>query len=318
MGQSEQPLVVELRRGPLRESAHTTHAVVVDVNGAVVHSWGDTDLVMHPRSAAKPLQALPLIESGAADAMALGDVALALACASHNGEPAQITAVDRWLGSMGFTHHDLECGVQPGRSETATGNECSGKHAGLLSIAHHLGIDQHGYIGVDHPVQQLVTNTLAETTGADLNPANSGIDGCGTPVHPMPLATMALGAARFGAPPDSWHPDRRMAARRLGAAMVAEPWFVAGTDRLCTDLLADGEGDILVKSGAEGVQFAALPRLGLGIGIKVVDGSVPASEVALGYVLSCIEGEERAEVMQSRHEVRNYTGTLVGSFIVAR
>lgn len=316
MTRPSDPLVVDLVRGPRTESSHVVHAVVVDTAGGVVEAWGDPERATHPRSAVKPIQALPLVETGAADAHALTDVELALACASHNGEPGHVAAVEAWLARIGCSHADLECGVQHGHGDTATGNNCSGKHAGFLTVARHLGVDPTGYIGADHPVQQLVTAALAEAAGVDIDPAAAGIDGCGIPVHPIPLRTIATAAARFGAPPDSWSPDRRDAARRLASAMVAEPWFVAGTNRLCTDLLAAGEGEVLVKTGAEGVQFAALPRLGLGIAIKVVDGARPASEVALGHVLAHIEGVDRTDVFASRRRVTNHVGTHVADLVV--
>lgn len=310
------PIIVELRRGPLPESEHVVHAVVVDVAGNVVAAWGDAERLTHPRSAVKPLQALPLIESGAADAFSLTDVELALACASHNGEAGHVEAVDAWLDRIGSSADELECGVQEGHGPGPAGNNCSGKHAGFLTVAHHLGIDPAGYIRVDHPVQRMVTDALAGTCDTTLDPALAGTDGCGIPIHPVPLRAIAAAAARFGAPPDSWPTERRQACRRLGAAMVAHPWYVAGTGRLCTDLLGDGAGDVVVKVGAEGVQFAALPPLGLGVAIKVEDGTVRASEIALGHVLAEVEGHDRAEVFGARRRITNHVGTHVADLVV--
>ena len=315
------PLTVELRRGPHVESRHTVHAAVADVEGRVVRSWGDPDRLTHPRSAVKPLQALPLVETGAADAFGLGPVELALACASHNGEPGHVAAVDAWLARIGCTADDLECGVEQAHRDedpaaTAARNNCSGKHAGFLTVARHLGVATAGYIRPDHPVQELVRAALAETTRTALAPAEAGVDGCGIPVHPMPLHAIATAAAGFGTPSE-WPAERSDAAHRLAAAMVAEPWFVAGTGRLCTDLLAAAAGDVLVKYGAEGVQLAALPRLGLGIAVKVEDGSRPASEVALGHALAEVEGHDRADVFNPRRRITNHVGTHVADLRVA-
>ena len=315
------PLTVELRRGPHVESRHTVHAAVADVEGRVVRSWGDPDRLTHPRSAVKPLQALPLVETGAADAFGLGPVELALACASHNGEPGHVAAVDAWLARIGCTADDLECGVEQAHRDedpaaTAARNNCSGKHAGFLTVARHLGVATAGYIRPDHPVQELVRAALAETTRTALDPAEAGVDGCGIPVHPMPLHAIATAAAGFGTPSE-WPAERSDAAHRLAAAMVAEPWFVAGTGRLCTDLLAAAAGDVLVKYGAEGVQLAALPRLGLGIAVKVEDGSRPASEVALGHALAEVEGHDRADVFDPRRRITNHVGTHVADLRVA-
>ena len=185
-------------------------------------------------------------------------------------------------------------------------------------MAHHLGVAPGGYILPDHPVQRLVTAALAETTGTTLDPARSGIDGCGIPVHPVPLRALARAAARFGAPEPHWPADRSAAARRLAAAMVAHPWFVAGTGRLDTDLLADGDGAVIVKGGAEGVRFAALPGLGLGLALKVADGHGPASDVALGHVLAAVEGFDRAGVFEPRRRILNHAGTHVADLVVAR
>ena len=309
-------LVVELVRLPLVESTHQVHAVVVDTEGDVVASWGDAERLTHPRSAVKPLQALPLVETGAADAFGLGDVELALACASHTGEPGHVEAVEAWLTRIGCTVDDLECGVQAGRAETPSANNCSGKHAGFLTVARHLGVETAGYISPDHPVQRLVTGALAETTGVLLDPALAGTDGCGIPVHPVPLRSLAFAAARFGVPPAAWSAERRSAIDRLACAMVAEPWYVAGTGRLCTDLLTDAGGDVIVKVGAEGVQFAALPRLGVGTAVKAEDGSTPASEVALGHVLATLEGRDRASVFGPRRRLTNHAGRHVADLRV--
>lgn len=311
------PIVVELRRGPLPESVHTVHSVVVDASGEVVRAWGDPDRLVHPRSSVKPLQALPLVETGAADAFDLSPTELALACASHRGEPVHVDAVNAWLERIGCSHEDLECGVEVGKGPTASANNCSGKHVGFLTVARHLGVDPRGYIRPEHPVQQLVTAALAETTGEPLDPARSGIDGCGIPIHPVRLRALGLAAARFGSPEDHWSRDRAEAARRLAAAMTAHPWMVAGTDRLPTDLMTAAAGTVLVKDGAEGVQFATLPGQGVGIALKTVDGHVPASEIALGHVLADVEGFDRADVFGSRRRVRNHVGTHVADLVVA-
>ena len=223
--------------------------------------------------------------------------------------------------ASGARSDDLECGVEQAHRDldpaaTAARNNCSGKHVGFLTVARHLGVDPAGYIRPDHPVQELVRAALAETTRTALDPAEAGVDGCGIPVHPMPLHAIATAAAGFGTPRE-WPPGRADAARRLAAAMVAQPWFVAGTGRLCTDLLAAAGGDVVVKVGAEGVQLAALPRLGLGISVKAEDGSVPASEVALGHVLAEVEGHDRDDVFDARRRVTNHVGTHVADLRVA-
>lgn len=315
------PLAVDLVRGPRVESTHLVHVVVTDTAGAVVRAWGDADRVTHPRSAVKPLQALPLVESGAADAFGCTPAELALACASHNGEDGHVDAVEAWLERLGLSATDLECGVQPNLAradgrETAAANNCSGKHAGFLTLARHLGVDPRGYIRADHAVQQLVTAALAETTATRLDPAASGTDGCGIPIHPVPLRALALAATRFGQPPPEWPGERIAAATRLGDAMTAHPWLVAGTGRLCTDLMADATGErVLAKTGAEGVYFAALPSRGLGIALKAEDGTTRAAEIALGHVLASIEGVDRTAVFAPRRTLTNWVGTPVATLV---
>lgn len=312
------PLAVELWRGPHVESRHVVQAVVADASGTVVRSWGDADRLTHPRSSVKPIQALPLVESGAADAFGVTEVELALACASHRGEPGHVEAVEAWLDRIGCAADDLECGVELGRDPTPAGNNCSGKHAGFLTLAQHLGVPSTGYIRADHPVQQRVAAALAEVAGVQLDPTDAGADGCGIPVHPLPLRALAGAGARLGTPPAAWAPERAAAARRLTAAMVAHPWHVAGTGRFCTDLLRAGAGEVLVKDGAEGVQLAALPHRGLGVAVKAEDGATRASEIALGHVLAALgcDGAPVADVFERRRRISNWAGTHVADLRV--
>lgn len=309
-------LVVEMRRGPHPESRHQVHAVAADTDGCVIRSWGKADRLTHARSAVKPLQALPLVETGAAAAYGLSEVELALACASHSGEPAHVAAVEAWLARIGCRAEDLECGIQEGRVATPSANNCSGKHTGFLTVARHLDVPTSGYIDRHHPVQRRVTAALADASGERIDPADAGIDGCGIPVHPLPLRSIAVAGARFGAPPDGWPPDRRDAARLLAAAMTAQPWYVAGTDRTDTELMVAAGDDLLVKVGAQGVQLAAIPSAGIGIAVKVEDGDVHASEVALAHAIAAAAPDlaERLEpVFAPRRVVTNHVGTRVGS-----
>lgn len=295
--QAVNPLVVEVTRGGMVESRHRAAVAVVDADGAVVRSWGDIERPVYGRSAIKPLQAIPLIETGAADRFALSPAELALACASHNGEPRHVDAVGAWLSRIGLTADDLECGshlpmeeaamralLRSGAPLTALYNNCSGKHAGFLSTAHHLGEPTRGYIRFEHPVQQRILGVLEQMCGLDLGNAPRGVDGCGIPVIGVPLGNLALGMARL-ADPDDLPPARAAAARRVVAAMTAEPFMVAGTGRFCTVLMEALGAKAAVKTGAEGVYCAALPTLGLGVALKVDDGAGRAAEVAMGEIL---------------------------------
>ena len=289
------PVVVEVSRGGMVESRHRGTVAVVDTDGRVVRGCGDPELAVYGRSAIKPLQALAMVESGAAESF--GHDRLALACASHGGETAHVRLVRGWLGDLGLSPGHLECGphlpshepsaaalVRAGEKPGPEHNNCSGKHTGFLTLARHIGANMRGYVAFSHPVQQLVLGILEQMTGLELSDAPRGLDGCGIPVISMPLGNMALAMARLADPADQ--PERRRrAAHRILSAMTARPWLVAGTGRSCTRIMMAAPGRVVVKTGAEGVYCAALPEHGLGIALKIEDGSGRAGAVLLVEVL---------------------------------
>lgn len=291
------PIAVQVWRGPLAESEHRVACAVADADGRLVAGWGELSRPVYPRSAVKPLQALPLVETGAADRFAVGDPELALACASHGGEPVHVETARRWLDRIGLSADDLECGshwpsheasmrnlVARGETPSALHNNCSGKHAGMLTTARHLGEPHQGYVSSIHPVQRRIRAILEDLGGASLADAPIGIDGCSIPTLGMPLDALARAMARLGTP-DGLAPARAAACRRIAAAMLAHPYMVAGEGRVCTALMQAGGGRILSKAGAEGVYMAALPHRGIGIAVKALDGGARAANAALGAVL---------------------------------
>ena len=291
------PLMVEVTRGGMVESRHRAAIAVVDAAGKVVRARGDIERPVYGRSAIKPLQALPLVETGAADRFGVSVAELALACASHSCESRHIDAVTAWLARIGLAASDLECGshlpseeralkavIRNGVALTGIYNNCSGKHTGFLTTARHLGEPTRGYIRYEHPVQQRILGVLEQMCGLDLGRAPRGVDGCGIPVIGIPLGNIALGMARL-ADPDDLPEARAAAAKRIVAAMAAEPFMVAGTGRFCTVVMQALGGRAVLKTGAEGVYCAALPELGLGVALKVDDGAGRAAEVAMGAVL---------------------------------
>ena len=326
--QTAAPVLVEATRGDLVETVHRGRAAVVAPDGQVVLAWGDPDGPVYPRSTIKPLQAIPLVESGAADAFALSDAEIALACASHGGEPRHVATVERWLARIGLSVADLECGShwpldpaatqamqRAGRKPTAAHNNCSGKHAGMLTTARHLGEPTRGYIAPTHAAQQRLLGLMEQMAGVRLDKAPRGVDGCGIPVWGMPLGNLALAFARFADP--ARLPEARAAAiGRIQRAMVAEPFMVAGTDRFCTQVVEAAGKDILLKSGAAGMYAAALPRLGLGVAVKIEDGNGTAAEVALGATLSrlgLLDGARgKALAKRLRPPILNRAGLVVG------
>ena len=294
------PVLVEVTRGPVVESRHRGAIVVVDAKGKRRAAIGDAGQPVFPRSAVKLLQALPLVESGTADACGYGPVELALACASHNGEPRHVAVATAMLSKCGRSADDLECGahmpldataaralIRAGAPATAIHNNCSGKHAGFIGLACHLGIDPKGYVEPGHEIQREVTAALAATTGATLGAENRAVDGCSIPTYAIPLDGLALAFARI-VTGEGLPPQRAAAALRLADACMAEPWFVAGTGRFCTDVMSAFTGRLLLKTGAEGVYCAAIPELGLGIALKCEDGTTRAAEVMMAAMIASL------------------------------
>ena len=287
------PELVEVIRGPVVESRHRCSVAVVDGAGSIVRSWGDISRVILPRSALKPIQAISMVESGAADAYNLGSEELALHCSSHSGEPGHINRVLEWLGRIGCTESDLECGPQrslglqqepnqPGNfpEPSRAANNCSGKHAGFLTTARHLGVEIAGYVALDHAVQKQVRRTVAEMAGESAEAMPVGFDNCGAPVFGLPLSALALAAARL-AKMEGLSSERATACKWIVKSMREHPWLVAGTDRAETTLMQDHSFAGIAKGGAEGVFLMADPGSGLGVAIKVDDGGDRAAS-ALG------------------------------------
>jgi L-asparaginase II len=292
------PVLVEVTRGGRAESRHRGAVAVVDVDGASVLALGDVAHPVFPRSAVKALQALPLVEGGAADAYGFGARELALAQASHGGEQAHVEGVAAMLAAIGLSEADLECGshmpshpasaralIRQDSEPSQLHNNCSGKHANFLGLARHLGIDHRGYVAAAHPVQATIRDTMEALTGAVHAVDECGTDGCSIPTYAVPLTALARGFARFttgsGLPP-----ERAAAARRLYDAAVSEPYYVAGTGRFCTEAMTLLAGAALLKTGAEGVFCAAIPALGLGVALKCDDGATRASEAMMAAVLA--------------------------------
>jgi L-asparaginase II len=322
------PVLVELSRGPLIESIHRGAAAVVTAKGDIVAAWGDIDRPVFVRSAAKPLQALALVETGAADALAVDDAELALACGSHGGETVHVARVAAWLARLGLDGRALVCGPHPpldaraaadlvraGKAPTAIHNNCSGKHAGFLTVARHLCLPLARYGDPAHPLQARIRRTIAEMSGAELGEDRVGIDGCGVAVFALPLRALALAFARLG---DPRGPARAHAAglARILAAMTAHPDMVSGSGRFDTAVIAASAGGIVSKGGAEGVHAAAVPALALGIAVKIDDGAKRAAEAAMASLLIAYAAPEaharRCLAGYATQPLRNTCGASVG------
>jgi L-asparaginase II len=323
------PVLVEVLRGELVESRHHGAVAVVDAAGTVLLGVGEVESPIFPRSAIKALQALLLVESGAAERFGLGQEELAIACASHAGEPEHVATVARMLARAGLDPDALECGVhwpsdqaashalaRSGRSATAVHNNCSGKHAGFLCAACALGIGHRGYVAPDHRVQQEVKARLEDFARLRIDDKHRAVDGCSVPTWAMPLSALALAFARFGTG-KGLSPGRATAAARLRAACAAKPWHVAGTGRFVTEMMRRFGPRLLVKNGAEGVFCAALPDEGLGIALKCDDGAGRAAEVVTAAVIARflpMNDAERAFLAPFlRPTLRNWNGIAVGA-----
>ena len=332
------PVLVNVLRGGTVESFHRGALAIVDAEGALHTALGDIERPVFPRSAVKALQALPLVASGSADRWGLGDESLALACASHGGEPAHTRTAAATLAAAGLDESALECGTHWPSNEaasralaaagTAPGplhNNCSGKHAGFLCVgclmARQAGREPaeyvRGYLKPDHPVMKEISAALAAATGCDLARAPMGIDGCSIPTFGIPLRQLAHGFARFGTGV-GLSPGHAGAARRLRAAVARAPFMVGGTGRFDTRVMQHFGERVFCKVGAEGGYCAALPDRGLGVAIKIDDGQgARAAEVAMAAVLEALARRDQAdaEVLRDlvRVPLRNWNGIEVGS-----
>ncbi|WP_324751874.1 asparaginase [Roseovarius sp. Pro17] len=286
--------MTEIWRGPMAESVHLGHAVICGPGGQIVEAWGDPNVQIYPRSSAKMLQALPLIESGAAAAAGLTSEQLALACASHNGASIHTERVAKWVEGLGLGESDFRCGSHMPKDDDAAHalirayespcqlhNNCSGKHAGFLTLAQHLGAGPE-YVEMDHPVQQACLAAFEEVT-QESSPGY-GIDGCSSPNFLTSLHGMARAMAFFATAREGGD-TRQSAAARLRDAMIAHPALVAGEGRACTELMRACKEPVALKTGAEAFFIAIIPGRGLGIALKVADGADRGSECAIAALL---------------------------------
>jgi L-asparaginase II len=309
-------LVVETRRGTVVESRHIVHVAVVDGDGKLVAHAGDPDLITFWRSAAKPFQTLPLVLDGAAARFELTREQLALACASHSSEPAQVALVREFLRQIGCSEGDLMCGPHRPLSETvardyetrgvrltAAYSNCSGKHAGMLALAKHHGWPTEFYARTEHPVQQRCLAEVSKWADVPLDRIGVAVDGCGVACFALPLRNMALAYTRLP-----------LHATIL-EAMLRHPELIAGAGRPCTEMMRAHPGRVIAKVGAEGVYSALLVREGLGVALKVEDGHANASALAIAAVLAELGLKPQPESLLVR-PIANSRGEMVGEMRV--
>ncbi|WP_299281371.1 asparaginase [uncultured Tateyamaria sp.] len=311
--------LAEIWRGPFLESAHLGHAVVCDDSGQIVHAWGNPDAVVLPRSSSKMIQALPLIESGAAAAHNLTPEHLALACASHQGATIHSEKVGAWMDHLGLGDDDFRCGPQPSRDDDVRDamirahetpcrihNNCSGKHAGFLTLAKHLGAGPE-YVDPSHPVQTAALEAFERMT--DETSPGFGIDGCSAPNHACTLHGMARAMAKYAIAPDD------SPQGQLRNAMAQHPDLVAGERRACTRLIRAMGGRAAIKTGAEGYFIAILPDQKLGVALKIIDGATRASECAIAQILvklGALDPDHPEALAYTNGPIHNFAGLHTG------
>ncbi len=317
--------MAEIWRGPMAESLHLGHAVICGQGGEVIEAWGDADVQVYPRSSCKMIQGLPLVESGAADAAGLGPEQLALACASHNGAAIHTQRVEKWVTALGLGEGDFRCGSHmPDDKEAAHAlirahqepcqlhNNCSGKHAGFLTLNQHLG-GGADYIEIAHPVQRACLSAFEEVTG-EASPGY-GIDGCSAPNFLTSLSGMGRAMAFFAGAREGAD-ARQSAAARLRDAMIAHPDLVAGEGRACTMLMRACNEPVALKTGAEAFFVAILPQRGIGVALKVTDGGTRGAECAIASLLvrlGALDADHPSARMFMNKTMTNWRGFETGA-----
>jgi L-asparaginase II len=309
----------EIWRGAFLESVHSGHAVICDAKGEILEAWGDPEAVVLARSSSKMIQALPLVRSGAADAFGLGTRQLALSCASHQGAQIHLDGVGAWIKELGLTDDDFRCGPEQSRdvevreaqirayeSPCRIHNNCSGKHAGFLTLSRHLG-GGADYVAIDHPVQRACLEAFEEVT--QQTSPGFGIDGCSAPNHAATLHGLARAMAHFAAAPDA------SAEARLHQAMRLHPELVAGEGRACTELMRACNGKVALKTGAEGFFIAIIPELKIGIALKAACGTTRAAEAAIAALLvrlGVLDANHPATLKRINAPIKNWDGLVTG------
>jgi len=324
--------VIEVKRGNRMESSHAGHAAVVDSNGKVLYYVGDPERITFARSAVKPIQAIPVIESGAADKFQLEDRDLSLFCSSHSSEEQHTSTVEKLLQKASLTNQELRCGshipfsdavyrslIVAGKEPTTIHSNCSGKHTGMLLTATFLEESLTDYYKVEHPVQQRILQVMSEIADYPKEQIELGTDGCGVPVFALPLQKLAHAFARL-ASPKCFEPKRAHAIERITNAMTTHPEMVAGTDRFCTDFMKVGNGRFFGKLGAESVYCIGDKETGIGIAVKIEDGDT--KRALYPFVMELLVQlhlltDNELERLSSYHrpKIRNTRNEIIGQVV---
>jgi L-asparaginase II len=325
--------LVETTRGLSAESAtrecvHHGAIAVVDVAGRLLYGVGDPQTLCFTRSTLKPIQALPFIEDGGLRQFGFGSRELALLCASHSGADKHLEGVRKILAACGCGEDDLSCGVHAPLHFAAVGadppagarwtqlhNNCSGKHSGFLAWCRLHGHPTRGYLDWDHPLQTRIRGQVARVLGAPLESLVAGIDGCSAPNYAMPLAGIAHLYARLAQ--GSADPEFGEAFGAIFTAMTGHPELVSGEARGDLAYMRTAPGDWISKAGADGVQVLGSRSAGLGLAVKVADGSARALQVAVVEALGqlgLLQGRSGELLAAWKNPaIRNHRGLQTGA-----
>lgn len=317
------PLEVVALRGSSVESRHRVQALVSDASGKILRHWGDPAFSFFPRSSVKLIQAATWVAPGLGRAWNIGEEEMAIACGSHVGEPVHVTLVANWLKKLKLEEKDLDCGThdpthrasalalaRKGETACQLHNNCSGKHSGLLMACLAEGWPTEGYTNYDHPVQARVREMMGAFLGVGPEGLAWGIDGCGIPSYYTSLKGLALAMARCADPTDL-DSQIQEAVKKLNLAIAAHPHLIGGSGSFSTKVVAETEGRVFAKVGAEGVYGAWIPAEGLGIAVKCEDGTVRGAEAALVAILA----ELGYPLQFYSPYIRRWAGEIVGQYL---
>lgn len=322
-------ILVHVTRGSHIESRHHGDLVIVNGNGKILYAVGDPRRFTFWRSAAKPFQAIPFLESGGMEAFHIQPHELALMTSSHGGEPAHVDTILSILSKIGYDNTYLDCGIaapmyspaadtilRGGHTYQSTHNACSGKHASMLALGKLLGFSMENYLHADHPIQQIMKKTIAACCDMCPQDVVLAVDGCGVPVFGMGIDRMALAYARFSKPENYFEPVRADVLKEIRSAMTGNPFYVAGTNRLDTILMEVTKGRLVAKLGAEAVYNIGVVDEDLGICLKIDDGSYRAIDPVIIDVLNSLDLISKDEFQQLRSlwkpVVKNHRGEIIG------
>ncbi|MDN4075956.1 asparaginase [Fictibacillus terranigra] len=325
--------MIEVVRGGRIESTHSGHVAVVNAEGELLYSLGDPFRPTFARSSVKPIQAIPLLESGAAEAFGYDEADIALSCSSHSGEAQHTDRVHAILKRAGIQEEALQCGthiprshdtykelILAGKELTPLYSNCSGKHTGMLATAKFLGEPLESYFLPEHPVQKRIKRVMSELADFPEDQIGIAVDGCGVPVFELPLERLAFAFARL-AKPEALGPKRQKAVERITSAMMKHPEMVGGTGRFCTDFMKTTRGRMFGKAGAESVYCIGDRETGLGIALKMEDGSPRAIHPATVEVLKQLNLLTESQVEELMHhyrpELKNARKETVGEIVAS-